>query len=99
MDYYSRSDIKKLPKIIQIKFHTFKCNINQNNKTIQIFFNFSKIKEKVLFEFLKQVKNMYTFIQKYIYINNKMFKRIQTISKHYKSIANEFSFKSIKLFI
>ena len=68
MDYYSRSDIKKLPKIIQIKFHTFKCNINQNNKSIQIFFNFSKIKEKVLFEFLKQVKNMYTFIQKYISI-------------------------------
>ena len=68
MDYYSRSDIKKLPKIMQIKFHTFKCNINQNNKTIQIFFNFSKIKEKVLFEFLKQVKNMYTFIQKYISI-------------------------------
>ena len=65
LDYYSRIDIKKLPKIIQIKFHTFKCNINQQNKTIQILFNFSKIKEKVLFEFLKQVKNMYTFIQKY----------------------------------
>ena len=65
LDYYSRIDIKKLPKIIQIKFHTFKCNINQQIKTIQILFNFSKIKEKVLFEFLKQVKNMYTFIQKY----------------------------------
>ena len=65
LDYYSRIDIKKLPKIIQIKFHTFKCNINQQNKTILILFNFSKIKEKVLFEFLKQVKNMYTFIQKY----------------------------------
>ena len=60
--------MKKIPKIIQIKFHTFKCNINHQIKKIQIFFNFSKIKEKVLFEFLKQVKNMYTFIQKYISI-------------------------------
>ena len=68
LDYYSRFDMKKIPKIIQIKFHTFKCNINHQIKKIQIFFNFSKIKEKVLFEFLKQVKNMYTFIQKYISI-------------------------------
>ena len=65
LDYYSHLDNKKLPKIIQIKFHTFKCNINQQNKTIQIFYNFSKIKEKVLFEFLKEVKNMDIFIKKY----------------------------------
>ena len=65
LEFYSRLDSKKIPKIIQLKFNIFKCNINQSNKMIQVFFNFSKIKEKVLFEFLKEVKNMYLFIQNY----------------------------------
>ena len=65
LDYFSKLDNKKFPKIIQIKLNTFKCYINQQNKKIQIFFNFSKIKEKILFEYLKQVKNMNIFIQKY----------------------------------
>ena len=68
LEFYSQLEYKKLPKIIQIKLNTFKCNINQITKTIQIFFNFSKIKEKILFEFLKEVKNMNVFIQKYQYI-------------------------------
>ena len=65
LDFYSNLDFKKLPKNIQIKLNTFKCNINQIKKTIQIFFNFSKIKEKFLFEYLKEVRNMNVFIQKY----------------------------------
>ena len=65
LDFYAHLDNKKSQKIIEIKLNTFKCNINQKNKTIQIFFNFSKIKEKTLFEFLKEVNNMNIFIQKY----------------------------------
>ena len=65
LEFYSRFDTKKMPKLIQLKFNLFKCNISQQNKMIQIFFNFSKIKEKLLFEFLKEVKNMFLFIQSY----------------------------------
>ena len=68
LDYYSHIDIKKLPKVIQIKLNTFKCNINQKNKTIQIYFNFSNIKEKKLFQFLKESKGMLIFIQKYQFV-------------------------------
>ena len=68
LEYYSHIDSKKLPNIIQIKFNTFKCNISQKSKNIQIFFNFSNIKEKKLFQFLKESKNMLIFIQKYQFI-------------------------------
>ena len=68
LDYYSHIEVKKLPKVIQIKLNTFKCNINQKTKTIQIYFNFSNIKEKKLFQFLKEAKGMLIFIQKYQYI-------------------------------
>ena len=65
LDYYSHLDIKKLPKNIIINLSTFKCIINNQIKNIQILFNFSKIKEKVLFEYLKEVKNMFLFTEKY----------------------------------
>ena len=57
--------MKKLPKVIHIKLNTFKCNINQKTKSMQVFFNFSNIKEKKLFQYLKESKNMLIFIQKY----------------------------------
>ena len=65
LEFYGHLDVKKLPKIIQIKLNTFKCNINQKTKSIQIFFNFSNIKEKKLFQYLKESKNMLIFVQKY----------------------------------
>ena len=68
LDFYSHIEVKKLPKIIQIKLNTFKCNINQKTKDIQIYFNFSNIKEKKLFQFLKESKGMLIFLQKYQYI-------------------------------
>ena len=81
LDFYSHLDNKKIPKLIQIKLNTFKCNINQQNKSIQIFLNYSKIKEKILFEFLKEVKNMNIFIQKYLSIISslKEFKLFQSM--------------------
>ena len=68
LDYYSHIESKKLPKIIQIKFNTYKCNLNQKSKSIQIYFNFSNIKEKKLYQFLKESKGMQIFIQKYKFI-------------------------------
>ena len=68
LDYYSHIESKKLPNIIQIKLNTFKCIINPKTKNIQIFFNFSNIKEKNLFHYLKETKNMLIFIQKYQFI-------------------------------
>ena len=68
LDCYNSIDSKKLPQVIQIKLNTFKCNINQKTKTIQLFFNFSNIKEKKLFQYLKESKGMLIFIQKYQYI-------------------------------
>ena len=68
LDYYSHIESKKLPKIIQIKLNSFKCNINQKTKSIQIYFNFSNIKEKKLYQFLKESKGMLIFIQKYQFI-------------------------------
>ena len=65
LDFYSHIEAKKLPKIIQIKLNTFKCNISQKTKTLQIYFNFSNIKEKKLFQYLKESKGMLLFIQKY----------------------------------
>lgn len=65
LEFYSHLEVKKLPKVIQLKLNTFKCNINQKTKSIQIFFNFSNIKEKKLFQYLKESKNMLIFVQKY----------------------------------
>ena len=65
LEFYSHIEAKKLPKIIQIKLNTFKCNISQKTKSIQIYFNFSNIKEKKLFQYLKDSKGMLIFIQKY----------------------------------
>ena len=65
LDFYGHLEVKKLPKVIQLKLNTFKCNINQKTKSIQIFFNFSNIKEKKLFQYLKESKNMIIFVQKY----------------------------------
>ena len=72
LDFYNHIEAKKLPKIIQIKLNTFKCNISQKTKTIQIYFNFSNIKEKKLFQYLKNAKGMLIFIQKYQNIIQKL---------------------------
>ena len=65
LEFYGQLEAKKLPKVIQIKLNTFKCNINQKTKSIQVFFNFTNIKEKKLFQYLKESKNMIIFVQKY----------------------------------
>ena len=63
--YTDMLEPKKNLKVIQIKFNMFKCNINKTNKNIQIYFNYSNIKEKKLFQYLKDSAGLLNFIQKY----------------------------------
>ena len=63
--YHKSKELKKTPKSIIIKFNTFKCILNRENKKIQIFFNFSSIKEKTLFHYLKISSNLLILLKKY----------------------------------
>ena len=63
--YNDMLELKKNLRVIQIKFNIFKCNINKYRKNIQIYFNYSNIKEKKLFQYLKDSTGLLNFIQKY----------------------------------
>ena len=63
--FHKNKDLKKTPKSVVIKLNTFKLIINRENKKIQIFFNFSSIKEKTLFHYLKTSSNLLKLEQKY----------------------------------
>ena len=63
--YHKNKEFKKVPKSVIIKFNTFKCLLNRENKKIQIFFNFSSIKEKTLFHYLKISSNLLKLEKKY----------------------------------
>ena len=66
LDFFLKSkEFKKAPKSVIIKFNTFKCMLNRENKKIQIFFNFSSIKEKTLFHYLKLSSNLLKLEKKY----------------------------------
>ena len=67
LEFYSKAkNLKKSePLSISFKFSTFKCHINRENKNIQLFFDFSKIKEKTLFSYLKNTQKIINLEQKY----------------------------------
>ena len=58
---------KNYPFLLLIKFNMFKCTINRDKKKqeIQIYFDYSSIKEKILFQFLKTSENILFLISKY----------------------------------
>ena len=73
LEFFSNSKIikKTRPKILSFKFNTFKININRDTKSIQLFFDFSKIKEKTIFNYIIQNQKMNILYNKYeIIINN-----------------------------
>ena len=78
--FLKNHDIKKQPKSIIIKFNAFKCLINRENKKIQIFFNFSFVKEKTLFHYLKHSSNILKLEEKYdeVLLILKEFKQYET---------------------
>ena len=63
--FNNNHEIKKKPKSIIIKFIAFKCLIHRENKKIQLFFNFSLVKEKTLFHYIKHSSNILILEEKY----------------------------------
>ena len=59
---------KNLPQHMILKFNIFKCSINANKKDIQIYFNYSKVKERILLEHLITSSNILDFSKLYIKI-------------------------------
>ena len=58
---------KNYPFLLLIKLNMFKCTINRDKKKqeIQIYFDYSTIREKILFHFLKTSENILFLISKY----------------------------------
>ena len=67
---------KNYQNLFSIKLNFFKCTINRNKKKeeIKIFFDYSCIKEKVLFHFFKSSENIHFIISKYIKIITLIYK-------------------------
>ena len=63
--FHKHHEKKCITKSINIKFNAFKCIINHENKKIQIFFNYSLVKEKTLFHYLKHSCNILNLEEKY----------------------------------
>ena len=78
--FLKNHEIKKTPKSITIKFNAFKCLINRENKKIQIFLNYSFVKEKTLFHYLKHSSNIINLEEKYtdVILILKEFKQYET---------------------
>ena len=63
---------KNYPFLLLIKFKMFKCTISRDKKKpeIKIYFDYSTIKEKTLFHFLKTSENILFLISKYQQVIN-----------------------------
>ena len=64
----NNSSQKNYQNLFSIKFKFFKCTINKSKKKeeIKIYFDYSCIKEKTLFNFFKRAENLLFIISKYI---------------------------------
>ena len=71
LENFCKSNIssqKNCTNLFSIKFKFFKCTINKNKKKeeVKIYFDYSCIKEKALFNFFKSSENLLFIISKYI---------------------------------
>ena len=64
--FYSKK--KNNNQIITFRFNTFKCIINKITKDIDLYFNFSIIKEKEMFIYFKKTQNFISYISKVLII-------------------------------
>ena len=80
------------------RFNTFKCNINKITKDIDLYFNYSTIKEKEIFTYFKKTKNFIDFINKVIGIIDSL-----QLYKQYnigiRLIQNNFRSHQLKLYL
>jgi len=67
LNYYNKSkEAKKFLQFYCFKFRFFKCSIfRENQKEIQLFFDYSSIKEKMILRYLKDIKNLLSVIKNY----------------------------------
>ena len=67
LNYYSKNkDAKKFLQFYCFKFRFFKCSIfRENKKEIQLYFDYSSLKEKIILRHLKDITNLLSLIKKY----------------------------------
>ena len=65
--YYKKTkEVKKHLQFYCFKFRFFKCSVfRENQKDIQIFFDYSSVKEKILLKYLKNFSNFLLIINQY----------------------------------
>ena len=67
LTYYNKNkEAKKYLQFYIFKFRFFKCSIfRENKKEIQLFFDYSSIKEKILLKYLREISNILSLIKNY----------------------------------
>ena len=103
LEFFENSkNIKKShPKILSFKFNTFKLHINRDLKNIQLFFDFAKIKEKTLFDYIIKNQKMNILYNKYegIIVLLREFKnyesKVRLIQSNFRSHQVNFLFSLI----
>ena len=72
LELFSKIIKKTNPKILSFKFNMFKININRDIRNIQLYFDFSKIKEKTIFDYIIKNQKMNILYNKYENIINNL---------------------------
>ena len=67
LTYYNKNkEVKKFLQFYCFKFRFFKCSIfRESKKEIQLFFDYSSIKEKILLKYLREISNILSLIKNY----------------------------------
>jgi len=67
LTYYNKNkEAKKFLQFYCFKFRFFKCSIfRENKKEIQLYFDYSSIKEKILLKYLREISNILNLIKNY----------------------------------
>ena len=67
LTYYNKNkEAKKFLQFYCFKFRFFKCSIfRESKKEIQLFFDYSSIKEKILLKYLREISNILSLIKNY----------------------------------
>ena len=67
LNYYNKNkEAKKFLQFYCFRFRFFKCSIfREDKKEIQLFFDYSSMKEKILLKYLRDISNILSLIKKY----------------------------------
>ena len=96
--FYEWEKKKNNNQIITFRFNTFKCNINKITKDIDLYFNFSTIKEKELFIYFKKTQNFINFIYK-VQIILELLQNFKQYNIGIRLLQNNFRSHQLKLYL